>query len=159
MVAALQAKAAAPRNATAAPQATSRRDAWALMRERVRVLSSDNRAATLAYYADNLRTKPEFDTPARRYGYALALLANNQPERALQQLQPLLQAEPDNLAMPWRRPGPNWTAGSGRWCTAALRRPGAARRATAPSTWPGPRLCWPRPTAPTPAAPRICCAR
>lgn len=98
MVAALQAKAAAPRNATAAPQATSRRDAWALMRERVRVLSSDNRAATLAYYADNLRTKPEFDTPARRYGYALALLANNQPERALQQLQPLLQAEPDNLA-------------------------------------------------------------
>lgn len=98
MVAALQAKAAAPGNTPVAPPATPRRTAWALMRERARVLSSDNRAATLAYYADNLRTKPEFDTPARHYGYALALLANNQPERALQQLQPLLQAEPDNLA-------------------------------------------------------------
>jgi predicted Zn-dependent protease len=79
--------------------AANRAATWALMRERVRVLVADNKSAMVGYYADSLRTKPEFDTPANHYGYALALLQDRQAEKALTQLQPLLKAQPDSLPL------------------------------------------------------------
>ena len=70
-------------------------DTYALMRERARVLAGD--ASKLAhYYEANLRTAG-FDTPANRYGYALALTRSGSGARAITQLEPLLEAYPDNL--------------------------------------------------------------
>jgi predicted Zn-dependent protease len=73
-------------------------DTYALMRERVRVLSGD--AAKLAtYYGSSLAKHPEFDTPANRYGYALALARSDRGALALAQLQPLLAAHPGNQVL------------------------------------------------------------
>lgn len=70
-------------------------DTFLLMRERVRVLSGD--AGTLAtYYANNLQTEHGFDTPSNHYGYALALIRSNRGAKAVDELQPLLTAHPDN---------------------------------------------------------------
>jgi len=74
-------------------------DYFAFMRERVRVLSSDQPGALVGYYADSLRKRPDFETPANRYGYALALLQDRQPDEARTELKPLLEREPDNLAL------------------------------------------------------------
>lgn len=90
----------APATTAPAPAQPSRADraaTWALMRERVRVLSTDDKVNLVGYYADSLRTKPEFDTPANHYGYALALLQDRHADKALMQLQPLLKAQPDSL--------------------------------------------------------------
>ena len=83
----------------AAPTPAQLRERWLMMRERVRVLSADNKTSIVSYYADSLRTKPDFDTPANHYGYALALIQDRQPDKALQQLQPLLKAHPEDLAL------------------------------------------------------------
>lgn len=73
-------------------------DTYALIRERVRVLSGD--PARLAdYYARNLAEHAAFDTPANRYGYALALTLSNRGEQALTQLAPLLAGHPDSLLL------------------------------------------------------------
>ena len=69
---------------------------WALMRERVRVLAG-NAAREVTYYASNLRHQHGFDTPANRYGYALALTRSGDGEAAVEQLQPLLKAHPGNM--------------------------------------------------------------
>ncbi len=69
---------------------------YALMRERVRVLTSDATRIT-TYYASNLQSQHGFDTPSNRYGYALALTRSGQGAAAIAQLQPLLKAHPDNL--------------------------------------------------------------
>ena len=70
-------------------------ETYALMRERVRVLSAD--ALQLStYYASNLARHPEFDTPANRYGYALALTRSGRGAKAVDELQPLLKNHPDN---------------------------------------------------------------
>lgn len=69
---------------------------WALMRERVRVLAGDA-AREATYYATNLQQQHGFDTPANRYGYALALTRSGRGEAAVEQLQPLLKAHPDNM--------------------------------------------------------------
>ena len=71
-------------------------DTWALMRERVRVLAGDP-TREAAYYAGRLKQEPDFDTPANHYGYALALTGSGFGSRAVAQLQPLLDAHPDNL--------------------------------------------------------------
>ncbi|GAA0922090.1 M48 family metalloprotease [Rothia nasimurium] len=72
-------------------------DTYSLMRERVRVLSGD--AQQLAtYYATNLKRK-DFDTAANRYGYALALIRTNHGNQAVEQLQPLLNSQPNSLAL------------------------------------------------------------
>ncbi|WP_243041439.1 M48 family metalloprotease [Dyella sedimenti] len=73
-------------------------DIYGLMRERVRVLSGD--AGQLAgYYATNLQNQAGFDTPANRYGYALALVRSNRGAKAVDELQPLLAAHPDNQVL------------------------------------------------------------
>ncbi|TBR38995.1 MULTISPECIES: M48 family metalloprotease [Dyella] len=70
-------------------------DSYALMRERVRVLSDDALQMT-KYYAANFDHQREFDTPANRYGYALALMRSGNGGKAVEQIQPLLTAHPDN---------------------------------------------------------------
>jgi predicted Zn-dependent protease len=67
------------------------------MRERVRVLAGDaQRLAT--FYGANL-SRPGFDTPANRYGYALALTRSGRPDRAQPLLEKLLAEHPDNLVL------------------------------------------------------------
>ena len=73
-------------------------DSYALMRERVRVLAGD--ATKLAtYYSASLQARPDFDTPANRYGYALALTRSGRGATAIEQLQPLLQSHPESLIL------------------------------------------------------------
>lgn len=68
-------------------------ETYPLMRERVRVLAGD--ALQLStYYASNLASHPEFDTPANRYGYALALTRSGRGAKAAEELQPLLKNYP-----------------------------------------------------------------
>ncbi|HVC15777.1 MAG TPA: M48 family metalloprotease [Rhodanobacter sp.] len=70
---------------------------YQLMRERVDVLVNDaTRQAT--YYRTNLQQRA-FDTPAHRYGYALALTRSGRGAQAVVQLQPLVKAHPDNLIL------------------------------------------------------------
>ncbi|WP_114239418.1 M48 family metalloprotease [Dyella sp. C9] len=73
-------------------------DNFLLMRERIRVLSGD--ATQLAtYYGSNLQNQRGFDTPSNRYGYALALTRSNRGAKAVDELQPLLTAHPDNQVL------------------------------------------------------------
>jgi predicted Zn-dependent protease len=69
-----------------------------LMRERVRVLSDDHPAESIAYYTRNLANDPGFDTPAHRYGLALAQTLGGHAQEALAPLQKLVDGAPDNLA-------------------------------------------------------------
>jgi predicted Zn-dependent protease len=79
----------------AASDANGGLDTYLLMRERVRVLAGD--ASQLASSsATNLQTNRGFDTPSNRYGYALALTRSNRGAKAVDELQPLLTAHPDN---------------------------------------------------------------
>lgn len=73
-------------------------DTYAMLRERTRVLAGD--APQLAiYYGSNLLKIQGFDTPANRYGYALALTRSGRGAAAIEQLQPLLRAHPDHLIL------------------------------------------------------------
>ncbi|MGA7437712.1 MAG: M48 family metalloprotease, partial [Luteibacter sp.] len=84
-------------NTGAAVAKDSAGDMYALMRERVRVLSGD--AGKLAsYYATNLKRK-DFDTAANRYGYAVALIRTNHGSQAIEQLQPLLASLPGSVVL------------------------------------------------------------
>jgi predicted Zn-dependent protease len=65
-----------------------------LMRERARTLNADSPNAILRYYADDLRTKPEFDTPANRYGHALALVRVRQSDAAVEAFAKLVADHP-----------------------------------------------------------------
>ena len=69
---------------------------YALMRERVRVLAG-NAVKLAVYYASSLHDRSDFDTPANHYGYALALVRSGRAAQAIKQLQPLVQAHPDNM--------------------------------------------------------------
>jgi predicted Zn-dependent protease len=72
-------------------------DTYALMRERIRVLSGD--ASKLAdMYATNLKRK-EFDTASNRYGYAVALIRSNRGALAIEQLQPLIASQPSSVVL------------------------------------------------------------
>jgi len=71
---------------------------YTLMRERVRVLADDAPKAVL-YYASNLQKQHGFDTPENHYGYALALTRSSRGAEAIEQLQPLLKSDPDNLIL------------------------------------------------------------
>jgi predicted Zn-dependent protease len=70
---------------------------YLLMRERVRVLSSTRPTETIAYYADNLRVHPDFNTPYNHYGYALALMQGGKAKQAIEPLQKLAATDPENL--------------------------------------------------------------
>ena len=72
-------------------------DTYDLMRERVRVLAGD--AQQLAtYYGSNL-PRHGFDTPANRYGYALALTRSGRADQAVAILTPMLAGHPGNLVL------------------------------------------------------------
>lgn len=72
-------------------------DTYALMRERIRVLSGD--AHKLAdMYATNLKRK-DFDTAANRYGYAIALIRSGHGMQAAEQIQPLLVSQPASVVL------------------------------------------------------------
>lgn len=77
---------------------TSDPSTYVLMRERVRVLAG-NPVTLATYYSSNLHDRAAFDTPANHYGYALALTRSGRAAQAIEQLQPLLQAHPDNLIL------------------------------------------------------------
>ncbi len=64
-------------------------------RERLRVLSASTPAQAIREYRQMQTGKP-LDAP-RRYGLAFAHLQLGQASQALQELQPLLQTQPDNL--------------------------------------------------------------
>jgi len=68
-----------------------------LMRERVRVLSHDHAAESIRYYTDDLRSTQGFDTPANRYGLALALIQGGHAKEAIEPLEKLSRADPENL--------------------------------------------------------------
>jgi beta-barrel assembly-enhancing protease len=69
-----------------------------LMRERVRVLGNDHAAQSIAWYTNNMRNTAGFDTPANRYGLALALTRGGRAKEAIESLQKLADADADNLA-------------------------------------------------------------
>ena len=70
---------------------------YLLMRERVRVLSAAHAAEMITYYADNLRDHSDFDTPANRYGYVLALTLGGKAKQALDIARKLSETDPENL--------------------------------------------------------------
>jgi predicted Zn-dependent protease len=67
---------------------------YALIRERVRVLSAQDFNDMVAYYARNLARGGDFATPAHRYGYALALQRAGHAQKAVDILEKLLAANP-----------------------------------------------------------------
>jgi predicted Zn-dependent protease len=68
-----------------------------LMRERIRVLSNEHAAESIRYYTDDLRNTPGFDTPANRYGLALALIQGGRAKEAIEPLERLSRADPESL--------------------------------------------------------------
>lgn len=86
--------------ASQANAASNRGEAYfELMRERARVLSSTSAPSLRGYYADNLRDNSAFDTPANRYGYALALIRTHQPEQAVTELGKLVAKQPGSSVL------------------------------------------------------------
>ena len=81
----------------APPSAAAAAPRFELMRERARVLAASSPAAIAAWYADNLSEDDAFDTPANRYGYALALTRARQPGQAISELQALLAVHPGSV--------------------------------------------------------------
>lgn len=65
-----------------------------LMRERARVLTEESPTSIRAFYANNLRDDPAFDTTANRYGYALALIKSGEPVPATAELRKLVERQP-----------------------------------------------------------------
>jgi predicted Zn-dependent protease len=78
--------------------ATGALSTYELMRERVRVLAG-NAPKLAIYYASNLRKGGDFDTPANRYGYALALSRSGRGAQAVDELLPLLREHPEHLVL------------------------------------------------------------
>jgi predicted Zn-dependent protease len=72
-------------------------DTYALMRERIRVLSGDARKLA-DIYATNLKRK-DLDTAANRYGYAIALIRSGRGMDAVAQIQPLLVSQPASVVL------------------------------------------------------------
>lgn len=87
--------------------ATGKGDLWGanseeyyeLMRERVRVLASQQPSQTATYYADNLHNDPSFNTTSNQYGYALALINAGQAKKAVPVSDKLVAKQPNNLVL------------------------------------------------------------
>ncbi len=76
------------------------RTEYALIRERVRVLTASNPHGVLDYYTRNMARDPKFaEAVSNRYGYALALVQSGDAAKAVGVLQPLLAAHPGNLTL------------------------------------------------------------
>jgi beta-barrel assembly-enhancing protease len=78
---------------------SSSEEYYELMRERVRVLSSQQPSQTAAYYADNLHNDPSFVNTPNRYGYALALLNSGDSKKAESVAGKLITQQPNNLVL------------------------------------------------------------
>jgi len=85
--------------ATCAPRGKPAQGYFELMRERTRVLIAKSQTTIRAYYADNLRDDPAFDTVANRYGYALALVNTRDAAAAVAELGKLVAREPASLVL------------------------------------------------------------
>ncbi|HLI17825.1 MAG TPA: M48 family metalloprotease, partial [Rhodanobacteraceae bacterium] len=73
---------------------------YELMRERVRVLSSNDPRATLDYYVRNMANNTKFAAAtSNRYGYALALVQMGQAAKAVPIMAKLAEAKPDDLTL------------------------------------------------------------
>lgn len=72
--------------------------AYYLIRARLQVLTSRDPAGTLRSFKQNLAKGSYLDKDAEEYGYALALMANNDNARALPILSRLQNADPQRLA-------------------------------------------------------------
>ena len=73
---------------------------YELMRERVRVLSSNDPRSVLDYYTRNMSDNARFAaSTSNRYGYALALLQLNQASKAVPIMQKLTEARPGDLTL------------------------------------------------------------
>lgn len=72
---------------------------YKLMRERVRVLASNQPMQTANYFADNLRNTQGFDTVANRYGYTLALVRAGDAKKAVPLADKLAAEHPDQLVL------------------------------------------------------------
>ncbi|HEU0276433.1 MAG TPA: M48 family metalloprotease [Rhodanobacteraceae bacterium] len=73
---------------------------YALMRERVRVLSASNPRAIIDYYTHNMATSPTFaDAVSNQYGRALALIQIGSARAAVPIMQKLAEAQPGNLTL------------------------------------------------------------
>jgi predicted Zn-dependent protease len=85
--------------ATCAPRGKPAQGYFELMRERTRVLIAKSQTAIRAYYADNLRDDPAFDTLPNRYGYALALVSTRDPAEAVTELKKLVARQPSSSVL------------------------------------------------------------
>lgn len=85
--------------ATCAPRGKPAQGYFELMRERTRVLIAKSQTGIRAYYADNLRDDPAFDTPANRYGYALALVNTRDATAAVGELRKLVARQPTSSVL------------------------------------------------------------
>lgn len=65
-----------------------------LMRERARTLNADSANAILRYYADEQKRSPASNTPAIRYGHALALIRARQAQAAIAEYEKLIDDFP-----------------------------------------------------------------
>jgi len=70
-----------------------------MMRERARVLATDVPSKIRAYYAENLRNDPKFDTVANRYGYSLALTRSGEASQAAGELRKLVARQPQSSVL------------------------------------------------------------
>ncbi|MEO8672678.1 MAG: M48 family metalloprotease [Tahibacter sp.] len=84
---------------SSAASSAARNDYFLMMRERVRVLASDQPTQTLAYYVGGLRDQANFDTLSNRYGHALALASAGQFDAARKALHVLADADPRSLPL------------------------------------------------------------
>jgi predicted Zn-dependent protease len=74
--------------------------AFQLMRAKVRVITADDPAQTVRFFQEELKQKMsahEEREEAARYGYALALLKNGQPQAARKSIQWLLDKSPNSI--------------------------------------------------------------
>jgi predicted Zn-dependent protease len=85
--------------ATCAPRGKPAQGYFELMRERTRVLIAKSQTGIRAYYADNLRDDPAFDTAANRYGYALALVNTRDATAAVGELRKLVARQPTSSVL------------------------------------------------------------
>lgn len=84
----------APALATSVDDRTLSEAYYQLMRERSRVLAATSASSMAAYYSKNFKDDTAFDTPATRYGYALALIRADRGDAAKEQLTQLVQSDP-----------------------------------------------------------------
>jgi beta-barrel assembly-enhancing protease len=70
-----------------------------MMRARARVLTTDTPTKVRAYYVENLRNDPAFDTTANRYGYALVLTRTGEASQAVSELRKLMGKQPQSSVL------------------------------------------------------------